>query len=108
MVVSLLLCSCRSFFHFFYIFFIIVLYFNHNCLYIFLGQYYHVLTSTSLVVVSSRTEDYDARPVPAAGKKIVGFRSANMYVVPAYSNTRMNIHLYQDTSIKNYLLQGKS
>ena len=73
----------------------------------FLGQYYHVLTSTSLVVVSSRTEDYDARPVPAAGKKIVGFRSANMYVVPAYSNTRMNIHLYQDTSIKNYLLQGK-
>ena len=72
----------------------------------FLGQYYHVLTSTSLVVVSSRTEDYDARPVPAAGKKIVGFRSANMYVVPAYSNTRMNIHLYQDTSVKNYLLQG--
>ena len=76
-------------------------------MFIFLGQYYHVLTSTSLVVVSSRTEDYDARPVPAAGKKIVGFRSANMYVVPAYSNTRMNIHLYQDTSIKNYLLQGK-
>jgi len=70
------------------------------------GQYYHVLKSETLVVVSSRTEDYDARPVPAAGKRIVGFRSANMYVAPAYKDTRMDIYYFQDALEKNYQFAG--
>jgi hypothetical protein len=68
--------------------------------------YYHVITSTSLVVISSRTEDYDARPVPAASNNIVGFRSAHMFAVPAYKNTKMDIFYYQDTLIKGQSLSG--
>ena len=61
--------------------------------------YYHVITSTSLVVISSRTEDYDARPVPAASNNIVGFRSAHMFAVPAYKNTKMDIFYYNKSII---------
>lgn len=70
------------------------------------GSYYHVLTSTSLIVVSSRTEDYDARPVPAASKNIVGFRSARMYAVPAYADTKMSLFYYRDNNIKDVNMEG--
>ena len=53
-------------------------------------NYFHVLTSSSLALVVSRADDYDARPVPAGGKKIVGFRSAQSYTTPLYSGTTLD------------------
>ena len=67
---------------------------------------YHVLKSTSLVVVSSRTEDYDARPVPPGSLDIVGFRSANMYVTAAWDKTSIDAYYFKDTNEKNRRVYG--